>query len=471
MQDLRNFAVPGSQGARNGAAHAWGRDVLPPQAANLPSRQGEHATTAGLPQSFLVELALRHFTRQGEMKLARAAQLLGLGVPLVGALLQHMRELSLLEVPRRGQLDGDMSYAMTDAGQRQAQLAFEKCHYTGPAPVALADYIAQVKAQGRSQATVQAEVLVRAMQGMVVDAALLPTLGAALNSGKAIYLYGGSGVGKTMLAEHMVKTLEGHIWIPHAIYVDGEVIQVFDPIVHRPVADGGQAQALLDGEAELEPSLERGTAADGRWVRAHRPVVIAGGELTLETLDLAYDGHTRVHVAPPQMKANNGIFVVDDLGRQRVSAHALMDRWIVPLDRHLDYLRLQTGAKFAVPFDVRVVFSSNMSPEELVDAAFARRLGYKLHLQPMAEAHYRAVVAQACARTGVPTDAQGIDHLVHGLHVRSGQPFMPCVPFDVISKIADRARYLGQPPRMTPELLDWAWHAYFGHDGSLTRGE
>jgi hypothetical protein len=320
--------------------------------------------------------------------------------------------------------------------------------------VTLPEYMTQVHEQSQGLAPVRAERLQQAMTGMVMEPARLPTLGAALNSGKAIYLYGDSGVGKTMLAEHMVKALEGHIWIPHAVYVDGEVIQVFDPIVHRrvPVA------------ALPERGLARDLAADGRWVRAERPVVMAGGELTLETLDLAYDAHTRVHVAPPQMKANNGIFVIDDLGRQRVSAHALMDRWIVPLDRHLDYLRLQTGAKFAVPFDVRVVFSSNMAPDQLVDAAFARRLGYKIHLVAMDAASYRSVVAQACEKTGVPPDAAAIDHLVNNLHPRDAQPYLPCVPFDVISKIADRARYLEQPARMTPELLNWAWHTYFGAD-------
>ncbi len=185
--------------------------------------------------------------------------------------------------------------------------------------------------------------------------------------------------------------------------------------------------------------------------------------------DLAYDAHTRLHTAPPQMKANNGIFVVDDLGRQRVSPHELMNRWIVPLDRRVDYLALNTGTKFAVPFDVHVVFSSNLAPEELVDPAFARRLGYKIQLIPMSAESYRAVVAQACARAGVPTDQTGIDYLVNTLHTRHHQPYLPSLPFDVISKIADRAHYLEEPPRMTPEVLDWAWANYFGGNDLLAQ--
>jgi hypothetical protein len=204
-------------------------------------------------------------------------------------------------------------------------------------------------------------------------------------------------------------------------------------------------------------------------VRTERPVVIAGGELTLDMLDLAYDPHTRLHVAPPQMKANNGIFVVDDLGRQRVSPHELMSRWIVPLDRRVDYLALNTGTKFTMPFDVRVVFSSNLAPDELADPAFARRLGYKIRLDPMDADSYRAVVAQACARSGVPQDPAGVDYLVNTLHMRNFQPYLPCLPFDVISKIADRAKYLEEPARMTPELLEWAWSNYFGADAPVSQ--
>jgi hypothetical protein len=312
--------------------------------------------------------------------------------------------------------------------------------------------VARVHEQSQHLVPVRAASLKQAMGDLVIDPAVWPTLGSALNSGRAIYLYGVSGVGKTYLAEHLVKTLEGHIWVPHALYVDGEVIQVYDPIVHHPVPVA----------AVPEQSLAPESSVDGRWVCIERPVVIAGGELTLDMLELAYDPHTRLHVAPPQMKANNGIFVVDDLGRQRASPHELMNRWIVPLDRRVDYLALNTGTKFTVPFDVRVVFSSNLAPEELVDPAFARRLGYKIHLAPMDAASYRAVIAQACARTGVPPDPAGIDYLVNTLHLRSLQPYLPCLPFDVISKIADRAQYLEEPARMTPELLEWAWFSYFG---------
>lgn len=434
--------------------HAATADA-PPAAVGSDADVG--ADPAGLPSAFLSDLALRHFARRGQLKLMEMAQLLGLGMPVTDALLSQMRSLQLLEVTRRGSFDGDVSYALTDTGHRQARVALDKCQYVGPAPVTLAEYVAQVRRQSQGATPVKAENLRQALGDLVLDEALLPALGGALNSGKAMYLYGESGSGKTYLAEHLVKTQQGHIWVPHAVYVEGEVVQVYDPTVHRPVVPEGARSGGGRG-------LARDAESDGRWVRTERPVVVAGGELTLAMLELQYDPHTRLHMAPPQMKANNGIFVVDDLGRQRVAPRELMNRWIVPLDRQVDYLGLHSGIKFEMPFDLKVVFSSNLSPEQLVDPAFSRRLGYKIHVPELAPRQYREVVAQACARAGVPPDAASIDYLVDGLHPHHGRSYFPCIPFDVIGKIADRARYLEEPPRMTPELIEWAWELYFGQD-------
>lgn len=408
--------------------------------------------TSGLPDSFLVDLLLRHFTRRGELRLFEISQCLGLSALSIETLLVHMRNLNLVEIPHRGIMEGDVSYALTDAGYKQARIAFEKCQYVGLAPVTLDEYVNQVRKQSRRPYPTTAEVLKKAMGDLVIDEALLPSLGSALNSGKAIYIYGPSGSGKTYLAEHLVKTLQGQIWVPHAVYVDGEVIQVFDPMVHR----------VVEEPVLTERSLSRSAGPDGRWVRTERPVVITGGELTMQMLELEFDNVSRVYVAPPQMKANNGIFIVDDLGRQRISPRDLLNRWIVPLDRHVDYLGLHTGGKFQVPFDVTVIFSSNLTPEELTDAAFSRRLGYKIAIGALSQDAYRSVVAQACQRVGVEIDAEAVDFMVNHLHPSYGQDYMPCIPYDVISKIGDRSRYLEQAPRLTPALLEWAWKMYFG---------
>lgn len=435
--------------------HAELKLLRPVAPATEPTAMGgadAKVSAAGLPEAFLVDLLLRHFSRIGELRLFEISQRLGLPAPRVETLLVHMRSLQLVEVPRRGAFDGDVSYALTDLGSKRARSAFEKCQYVGPAPVMLAEYAQQVRQQSRRAYPTTVALLKKAVGDLVIDEAMLPSLGSALNSGQAIYLHGPSGGGKTYLAEHLVKTLQGQIWVPYAVYVDGEVIQVFDPMVHRVVAETVMS----------ERSLSRDAAADGRWVRTERPVVITGGELTLQMLDLEFDHQSRLYVAPPQMKANNGIFVVDDLGRQRVSPRDLLNRWIVPLDRYVDYLGLHTGEKFQVPFDVTVIFSSNLSPDELTDAAFSRRLGYKIYLGAISPEAYREVVAQACQRAGLAFDAEAVDFMMNHLHPSYGEPYLPCIPYDVISKISDRARYLEQSPRLTPALLEWAWQMYFG---------
>ena len=405
----------------------------------------------GLPDAFLIDLILRHLSRMGELRLFEISKRICLSPVRIAPLLVHMRALLLIDIPRRGETEGDVSYALTEAGRKQAALAFERCQYVDAAPVTLSDYVAQVGKQSRRLHPTTAPRLKEAMGNVVVEADLMPTLGSALNSGKAIYLYGPSGSGKSYLAEHLVKTLQGDVWVPHAIYVEGEVIQFFDPLVHHVVA-----------QATPQRRLGLDDVPDGRWVRVARPVVVTGGELTMQMLDLEFDKLSRVYVAPPQMKANNGILVIDDLGRQRVSARDLLNRWIVPLDRHVDYLGLHTGATFEVPFDVTVIFASNLTPEELTDPAFARRLGYKIEIGALSQQGYRTVIAQACQRVGVEADPVAIDFMIDHLHPSYEQAYLPCVPYDVISKVRDRALYLGQSPRLTPELVEWAWKTYFG---------
>ncbi len=409
-----------------------------------------------VPDAFLLELMLKQLFRMGELKLFEVAQRMALGTQRAQSLLEQLRASKLVEVPRRGDVSGDISFAVTDAGCSQARKALEKSQYVGPSPVTLEEYKLQVALQSRRPYPTTVQVLKDAMGDMVIEPSLLPGLGSALNSGKAIYLYGPSGGGKTYLAEHLVKTLQGAIWVPYAIYVDGEAIQVYDPMVHQ----------LIGAPVSMERPLTLDLDTDGRWMHCSRPVVITGCELTLEMLELDFDSVNHRYAAPPQVKANNGIFVVDDLGRQRITARDLLNRWITPLDRRVDYLGLHTGLKFQVPFDVTVIFSSNFTAEELSDPAFSRRLGYKIAVDAMERESYRAVVAQACRRAEVDFDQVSIDFMLDELHPASAQPYLPSVPYDVISKIRDRALYLGEPARLTPALIEWAWNVYFGLSAS-----
>lgn len=433
---------------------------LPVPAMPEPSTHGPGASLIGLPISFLVDLLLRHLALIGELRLFEIAQRLGIAPAQVEPLLVHMRSMQWIEVPRRGTTEGDVSYALTQTGHKQADQAFQRCHYVGPVPVTLDEYRSQVSRQSLRMQPTTVQRLKDAMGTMVLPDDLLPTLGSALNSGKAIYLYGPSGSGKSYLSEHLVKTLHGDIWIPHAIYVEGEVIQMFDPVVHH----------LAAPSAPKERALSPSEVADGRWVRITRPVVVTGGELTLKMLDLEFDPVSRLYVAPPQMKANNGILVVDDLGRQRVSAQDLLNRWIVPLDKHVDHLGLHTGTTFEVPFEVTVIFAANLTPEELSDPAFARRLGYKILIGALSQQGYREVIAQACERAGVKFDAEAVDFMIDRLHPSYEKAYLPCIPFDVISKIRDRSLYQGQSPRLTPELIEWAWKTYFGAGSEPQQG-
>jgi hypothetical protein len=412
----------------------------------------------GLPDSFLIDLLLRHFYQRGEIQLFEMSRRVGLNRDRIEGLIAQMRAAHWAEIPRRGEFDGDMTYALTEAGHQQAKLSFEKCQYVGPAPVTLADYVTTVKAQSARMLPVTRAPLKAALDDLVIDDSQLPSLGSALNSGKAIYIYGPSGSGKTYLAEHLIRTLSGQIWVPHAIYVDGELILVFDARVHHVVTPAALGVR----------GLCRDLTQDERWVRVQRPVVMAGGELTLSMLELEFDTVSHLYVAPAQLKANNGIFVVDDLGRQRVSPRELLNRWIVPLDRQQDYLGLHTGAKIEVPFDVSVIFLSNLAPDALTDPALSRRLGYKIYLGALSKANYRKVFEQACQRLDIAFDADCADYMMNSLHANYDQAFLACTPYDVLSKIRDRANYLEERPCLTPKSIEWAWNLYFGIAGTPT---
>ena len=404
----------------------------------------------GLPAAVVIDLVLKHLQRGGDISIAELGAQLALPLPLLERLLGFLRDERFVEVPRRGSFDADVRYALTEAGRVRADEAQRRNQYVGPAPVSRADYVARVDRQRIAGARIAPERVESALAPLVLAPQLVATLGAALNSQRPLFLYGASGTGKTWLAEHLVDVVDGAIWVPHAIEVDGEIIQVFDPTVHRRIDIGAAGE-----------SLDRSRQPDGRWVLCRRPVVKLGGEMTLAMMDLERDPLTRFYRAPAQLKANNGLLLFDDLGRQRSSAHQILNRWIVPLDRRVDYLSLHTGASFQVPFDVQVIFSSNLSPASLDDPAFVRRLGYKVRLDALDETSYRQVFRQACERAGVAHDEVAADCLVGELHARSGMPLLPAYPLDLVLKVRDRAAYQGVEPRLTPEALRWAWALYF----------
>jgi hypothetical protein len=405
----------------------------------------------GLDFSFLIELLVKILYVRGQLHVPALANHARLSFGALETLLTFMRGERLCEMVRHGDTDGTMAYTLTDLGRTRAKDFLERCQYAGPAPVSLDAYVRQVEEQSIMKMGVTRETLQRAFEGIVVRRDVLDQFGAAMNSARPILVYGPAGSGKTYLSERLVGLLSGNVAIPYAIEVGNEVIQVFDPVVHQPIALDDSRRSVLD----------RGRNPDGRWILCRRPVVMTGAELTLPMVDLQFDEKARFYQAPPQIKANNGLFIVDDLGRQLVSPQDLMNRWIVPLDRHVDYFGLHTGKKFQVSFDVIVVFSSNLQPSKLADEAFLRRLGYKIFVGPLPEADYRQIFMQVCEDNGIPHDENGYRYLVEELHSKNDKPLLACLPRDILHQLRDFARFNGREPALSEELLQWAWHNYF----------
>ncbi|MCL4745306.1 MAG: ATP-binding protein [Burkholderiaceae bacterium] len=413
----------------------------------------------GLGVDFVVELLLKHIQRRGQPTAGLLSERIALPVSVIEPVLAFMRAERLVEVPRRGELDAHVSYALTDLGRARADDAMRRSLYIGPAPVTLDSYLDRVERQKVLGQRVSIENLRAALSGTVVRESLLGQLGPAVGSGRSIFIYGPSGSGKTYLAEHLVDVMVGSIWVPHAILVEDQVIQVFDPAVHEPVAARAETR-----------DFDRVRQSDARWVNTRRPVVRVGGELTLSMLDLEFDPLTRFYRAPAQVKANNGILILDDLGRQRTPVHEILNRWIVPLDRRVDYLTLHTGTKLLVPFDMIVVFSSNLSPSSLDDPAFVRRLGYKIYLGAMSEEEYTQVFRSACADTGVPYSEEAERYLIDELHRRTGTPLFAAYPAGLLTKIRHRAIFEGGEPELTAAAIEWAWRLYFAPDDEPDAG-
>ena len=412
----------------------------------------------GLPFLFLIELVTKVLSVRGQMQSVELAAHLKLNVSVLDALIVFMRAEKLCEVVRRGGsgTDADLTYNLTDLGRAKANEFMSRNAYAGQAPVTLEAYCTQVQAQSVADMRVVRADMSREFDDVVINPLVLDQLGAAMNSRRAIFIHGPAGSGKTYLAERLAGLLKGAILVPYAVLVDGEVVQVYDSLVHKSVT-GAAALAATEPHA----SFDRGQAVDARWVRAARPAVLTGGELTMEMLDLQYDPGTRFYQAPPHLKANNGIFIIDDLGRQRCSPVELMNRWIVPMDRHIDYLALHTGYKFLVPFDVIVVFSSNFPPEDLTDGAFLRRIGYKIHVGALTEAQYEQIFKDMCQQYGIAYDHDAFHYLLREHHYKESRPLLACYPRDILVQLRDLALYENTVPVLDEKVLDWAWNNYF----------
>ena len=416
--------------------------VLPPSPRTVEE--------TGLSFLFLTELLCKILFLRGRISLADISSHVKLPVSVLESVLDFMRAEHLCELVSRGDNSASIFFQLSDTGRARAGDYLRRCQYAGPAPVSLDAYAAQVERQSIRRVCYTRELMAAGFEGFIIRTTVLDQLGAAMNSGRAIIIYGQPGSGKTYIAEHLTRLMHDFVAIPYAITIDNEIIQIYDPHVHQ-----------LMPQKATTANLGRKNLTDARWQACRRPIAISGGELTLDTLDLDFDDGTRFYQAPPHVKANNGLYVVDDLGRQMVSPQDLMNRWIVPLDRRRDYLTLHTGYKFQIPFDVIVVFSSNIDPAQLTDEAFLRRLGYKIHIGALSEEQYRQVFRQVCDELAIPFVEDALQHLLHEYHYREGRPLLACYPRDLLGQVRDYARYESRPPVLSAQMLDWAWHNYF----------
>jgi hypothetical protein len=412
-----------------------------------PRPQSLEAT--GLDDRFVADLIAKHLHSAGTLTLADLSERLALTGPIVEKVLNFMRREARVEVKPRVDGRGTLPYALTEHGRNTALDAFMRSGYLGPVPVPLGDYVRVARAQsvhGRRFAPSEVRAV---FEGMSMKDHACQQFGISINSGRPIFIYGPAGTGKTYVTHRLSRLFREIVLIPHAIAVDEAIVQLFDPLLHQAVK--------LENDNGL--MLEEGH--DPRYIACERPVIITGGELTLDLLDVRFEATTRQYEAPLQLKANNGMFVIDDLGRQKASPDALLNRWIVPMNERRDFHALGSGRHFVTPFDVVLVFSSNLHPLDLADEAFLRRIGHKIYCGYIDADTYESIWANVCKERDIPFDSDMVHFAIEELHKPNDRPLLPCHPKDLIGIAMDKAEYLGAPARLTEELLSWAWDTYF----------
>jgi len=403
----------------------------------------------GLAQDFLCDLLAKHCYWGGILNQQQLVERTALAWPVLESLLNFMRTSGYIEILSPNENSMLLRYSLTERGRNLALDAQLKSGYVGYAPVPLALYERVVQAQSIHNNVVTREDMARVFKDVVIRESVLDQLGPAMHSGRPIFVYGPPGTGKTYTGMQLLGLLDDSILIPYALAVGDYVVQFFDPSVHHPLASADKsAQFMLD------------EGHDPRFVRCRRPSVITGGELTLEMLELAHDATTKQYFAPLQLKANNGIYMVDDLGRQRVECTDLLNRWIVPLEQKQDYLTVGSGTRFPVSFDVVLIFSTNLNPLALADEAFLRRLGYKVRFDVLAPEEYESIWRQVCKKHAIAFDATAFRYVLE-LYRREDRPLLPCQPRDLLGLVMDQCRYQGLANQVTDERLACAWNSYF----------
>jgi predicted ATPase with chaperone activity len=412
----------------------------------------------GLSPLWLQDLALKIIYFQGYMTGIRIAEELTLPFAgVVDQILEALKKEKFIEIKtsQMGLGEGGYQYGITGGGIARAREALERSQYAGPAPVPLQVYTESVRRQSRGREHLTHQALRQALSHLVLSEKIMQRIGPAINSGASIFIYGQPGNGKTSIARAIGDMiLRESMFIPFAIYIDGQVVTIYDSVNHVVSADS-------EPGAEAGNLTRTGQRRDPRWVHIRRPFVVTGGELTLTGLDLVFDDVNKFYEAPFQVKANGGILLIDDFGRQLVRPRDLLNRWIVPLENRIDYLTLHTGRKIEIPFDVLVVFSTNLPPRELVDEAFLRRLRHKIEVVDPSYDEYREIFRRVADSKGVKFSDAGLAYLLQEWYIKKGRKLRASHPRELCDQILDFAHYMKLEPALTQDLIDPAAESYF----------
>lgn len=417
--------------------------TIPPPGKQLVSRFAprvpESIEALGIGENLVLDLVVRRLLLDGNSTLSSLAKKLRVAVPVIDQIFQYMRKQQLVEV--KGMIGNDYQFTHSAAGRQLASERFQISQYAGACPVSLAEYHAATKEQS-AKLQIDRRALRQSFSDLIVTDRLLDQLGPALISQNSIFIYGPSGNGKTSIAERMLRVYQDAILIPYAVEVDNQIISIYDPVVHH---------ALDVEDPEIDP----------RWVLCKRPCIVVGGELIPSMLELRLDEASGIYSAPLQMKANNGLFIVDDFGRQLMSPRDLLNRWIVPLDRRVDYLTLRYGVKFQIPFELMVVFSTNLEPSDLADEAFLRRIQNKIYVEPVSPAVFDQIFQRVVAARRVPAESDSAEYL-RKLCLREGRTELrACYPNDICNILESISNYEGRSISMTKPDLERATALYF----------